>query len=383
MRVGIDASAFADRHGDGRFARNAVGALIALDPATEYVLHLDPETLEAVELPPGAAVRTVGLRRGAATGLRTDATRPPLDLLRMAHAATTGGYDAFLFPSLIGYVPTLRVPTVVGIHDANVARVGEEVMPARHARAAWRVKQAIAVRRATRLFTVSEAARAELGLPRAAVVREAPAPPFTPSPDEEIAAARARVGVDGDGPLIVYAAGGSRHKHPETLVAALAHVEGVTAVMTGDLGDTVRASDRVLLPGFVDDETLAALLSGAAAAVVTSHGEGFGLPAVEAAACGAPPVLSDLEPHRESLGDAARYFAPGDVGGARRPPARVGRDGGGGAARGGRAGAPEGRRPQLGALGGGAPAADSRCRPIEMTPSSRCQPGRPAAAAAR
>ena len=122
-------------------------------------------------------------------------------------------------------------------------------MPARHARAAWRVKQAIAVRRATRLFTVSEAARADLGLPQAAVVREAPAAAFTPRPDEEIAAARARVGVEGDGPVIVYAAGGSRHKHPETLVAAMAHVEGATAVMTGDLGDAVRASDRVLLPG--------------------------------------------------------------------------------------------------------------------------------------
>jgi glycosyltransferase involved in cell wall biosynthesis len=46
--------------------------------------------------------------------------------------------------------------------------------------------------------------------------------------------------------------------------------------------------------------------------VVTSLGEGFGLPAVEAAACGGPVVLSDIPPHRESLGDAARYFAAGD-----------------------------------------------------------------------
>ena len=57
-----------------------------------------------------------------------------------------------------------------------------------------------------------------------------------------------------------------------------------------------------------------ACLYGAAAAVVNpSLGEGFGLPAVEAAACGAPLVLSDLPAHRENLGDAALYFPPLDA----------------------------------------------------------------------
>jgi glycosyltransferase involved in cell wall biosynthesis len=68
----------------------------------------------------------------------------------------------------------------------------------------------------------------------------------------------------------------------------------------------------VLLPGYVDDETLAGLYSGAAAVVIPSLGEGFGLPAVEAAACGAPLVLSDLPAHRETMDGAALYFPPGD-----------------------------------------------------------------------
>ena len=46
--------------------------------------------------------------------------------------------------------------------------------------------------------------------------------------------------------------------------------------------------------------------------VIPSLAEGFGLPAVEAAACGAPLVLSDLEAHRETSGDAALYFSPTD-----------------------------------------------------------------------
>jgi glycosyltransferase involved in cell wall biosynthesis len=71
--------------------------------------------------------------------------------------------------------------------------------------------------------------------------------------------------------------------------------------------------DAVLLPGFVSDETLACLYSEATALVVPSLGEGFGLPAVEAAACGAPAILSDLPAHRESLRDAALYFPATDV----------------------------------------------------------------------
>src|SRR5262249_38186669 len=66
----------------------------------------------------------------------------------------------------------------------------------------------------------------------------------------------------------------------------------------------------VLLPGFVSDETLAGLYTGAGAVVIPSLAEGFGLPAVEAAACGAPLLLSDIAAHRETLGGAAVFFPP-------------------------------------------------------------------------
>ena len=71
--------------------------------------------------------------------------------------------------------------------------------------------------------------------------------------------------------------------------------------------------EDVLLPGFVSDDALACLYTGAAAVVMPSLAEGFGLPAVEAAACGAPVVLSDIPAHRETLGDEALFFAPRDA----------------------------------------------------------------------
>ena len=60
-----------------------------------------------------------------------------------------------------------------------------------------------------------------------------------------------------------------------------------------------------------------------AVAVVPSLAEGFGLPAVEAAACGAPVIVSALPAHRETLGDAAHYFPPRDVGALRAELERV------------------------------------------------------------
>ena len=68
--------------------------------------------------------------------------------------------------------------------------------------------------------------------------------------------------------------------------------------------------ERVRLPGFVSDDVLACLYTGALAMVSPSPVEGFGLPAVEAAACGAPTVLSDIPAHRETLGDAGLRFDP-------------------------------------------------------------------------
>ena len=74
-----------------------------------------------------------------------------------------------------------------------------------------------------------------------------------------------------------------------------------------------RGIERSCLPGYVSDHTLACLYSGAAAVVSPSLAEGFGLPAVEAAACGAPVVLSDIPAHRETLESDALFFPPRDV----------------------------------------------------------------------
>ena len=73
------------------------------------------------------------------------------------------------------------------------------------------------------------------------------------------------------------------------------------------------ARERVILPGYVEDEHLPAVYAGAQAFVFPSFGEGFGLEPLEAMACGTPVISSNATSLPEVGGDAARYFGPDDV----------------------------------------------------------------------
>ena len=92
--------------------------------------------------------------------------------------------------------------------------------------------------------------------------------------------------------------------------------DGVTLVVAGataHLFQTLRIDPLqrgVRLLGRVDDDLLPALYSGATGFVYGSIYEGFGLPPLEALACGCPVAVSDIPAHREVCGEAAWYFDP-------------------------------------------------------------------------
>jgi glycosyltransferase involved in cell wall biosynthesis len=343
LRIGVDATSWVNRRGFGRFARNAVGRLVETDLDAEYVLYIDDHGAREAALPEGATVRIVKLHDAPTVAAGADGGRSVRDLLRLRSAVAADRLDAFLFPSAYTYFPVARVPTLLGLHDTILDDHPELTMGSLPARMRSRLKNAAAIRGARCLFTVSESSRRaladrlRLAPERLAIVPEAPAAVFAPRSGEALAAGLAEVGLSPGDRFFVYAAGISPHKNVERLVDAYAGLVGAgdgtpLLVLAGELDGaaflSAAASVRsriaehglephVRMPGFVSDEALACLYAGSVAAVVPSLAEGFGLPAVEAAACGAPVLLSDLGPHRETLGGAALFFAPTDTGAIR------------------------------------------------------------------
>jgi glycosyltransferase involved in cell wall biosynthesis len=77
--------------------------------------------------------------------------------------------------------------------------------------------------------------------------------------------------------------------------------------------ESLKLGDRILFPGYVADDDKAALISGATALVYPSLYEGFGLPVLEAMACGTPVLTSNVSSLPEVAGDAALLVNPLDI----------------------------------------------------------------------
>jgi glycosyltransferase involved in cell wall biosynthesis len=310
-----------------------VTRLVELYPEHRFVVYVADDPADTTLLG-GADVRRVALARPPGSAEVWEG-RTVSDILRLTRAVLRDRPDVVLCPSLRSYLPVPRAPVVVGILDAVLRDAPSSWLPDRRDRIAFRIKSALALRTAARLFTISTVARDEvaraygIAAERLTVVPLAADPVFRPRSPAEVEAARRLAGLGEDEPIVVCACGFDPHKNLGTLVSAFASVRLVSGrlprlVIAGRTLASEAAAlrartrelglgERVVLPGFVSDDVLAALYTGAQAAVVPSLTEGFGLPAVEAAACGSPVILSDIPAHRETIGDAGLFFRPTDA----------------------------------------------------------------------
>jgi glycosyltransferase involved in cell wall biosynthesis len=139
---------------------------------------------------------------------------------------------------------------------------------------------------------------------------------FRPADPDTVQQVRAKYQLVG--PYILFVGSLEPRKNLRILLEAwsLGHFDGASLVVVGASGHLFAETSLGALPkgvrllGRVEDESLPALYSGSAGFVYPSIYEGFGLPPLEAMACGAPIAVSDIPPHREIFGSLAMYFDP-------------------------------------------------------------------------
>jgi len=139
---------------------------------------------------------------------------------------------------------------------------------------------------------------------------------FRPADRETVK--QVRSDFDLDRPYILFVGSLEPRKNLRTLFEAwrLGGFDGATLAVVGASGHLFRKLELDSIPGGVrllgcmKDDALPALYSGAAGFVYPSVYEGFGLPPIEAMACGCPVAVSDIPAHREVCGETAMYFEP-------------------------------------------------------------------------
>src|SRR5579883_2461419 len=327
LHIVIDARRVRD-FGIGTYIRSLVHALGGVDEANRYTLVSGPSEARTL----------AGLPANFSTAVYARSDHSPVD-----HIAFPW-FLRGLRPDLV-HIPLNRVPLamikpyVVTIHDmANIFHE-EDASPFRMRLRRYRFRRGLV--RANRVIAVSDATRrdceAHMGVPpeRIRRVYNAPDPGFQVDAAGCQADERQRImeRYQINYPFLLYAGNIRRHKNVPRLVEAFAVVREQLAAhpVYKDLrlviiGDTIsqyplvrqtviksRVEHVVRFLGFVPFETLRCFYEMAAAFVFPSRYEGFGLPPLEAMACGTPVVASNVSSLPEVVDEAAVLVNPENV----------------------------------------------------------------------
>jgi glycosyltransferase involved in cell wall biosynthesis len=320
VRIAVDASTISTQGGPRTYVLGLLDALLQLDLENEYVIfYNDPAHLgrfpKAKEIViPGKSPLARLWREHVL--LPQACRRERIDLLHCPKSA------------IPFYSPC---PTVVTLHDLIPLRHPETEKLA--ARIYWRLQIPIAARRSSFIITDSEHARQEIiadfkvDPERIKAIMLGFNPEMLAQRDPAAAqAARAKYGLPDS--YLLYVGTIQPRKNIDTLIEAYYRLQQqrcelpklVIVGRKGWLYDKLFAriaalglADAVLFTGFVPDEELPYIYDGARLFAYLSFFEGFGLPPLEAMACGIPVVTSDATSLPEVVKDAGIAVPPADV----------------------------------------------------------------------
>ncbi len=292
-------------HGIARYALELARRLPALEPAYQFVGLTAPD---GVPDDLGPLTPRIPLVRATAPFLSPlEQATLPTDLLRVGPAL----FHATSF-SVPGLWPGRLVAT---IHDATHLALPERASLARTAY--YRLVVAPRARRARALITVSEfsrreiAAHLDLAPERLQVIANGVDAAFHAMGERELEDFRARRGL----PPRYFAAIGSPkpHKNLRVLLPIIDSLPAPLVLLAGrGARRTLGFPEKVIELSPLPDEELVRFYAGACGVLVPSRYEGFGLPALEAMACGAPVVAAAAGAHPEVVGGAGLLVSADD-----------------------------------------------------------------------
>ena len=324
LRVSVDVTAVPDRPaGAGRYVIELVRGLDRRDEVELVLIARAEDSGRWAQLAPRAEVAALAPSRRP--------VRLLWEQLRLPSLLDRLGVDVHHAPHYT-MPERARVPVVVTVHDLTLFD-----NPEWHERSkvlVFRRAIAVATRRADALVCVSADTAGRLAqrfgdLPEVRVVPHGvDHARFRPGGADDAANDAAQLDALGVvGPYVVFVGTLEPRKNVHELVAAFDGVASghpaLSLVLAGRRGwgttaldaalDASPHRDRVHVLGFVDDASVPSLLRRAAVVAYPSLAEGFGLPALEALACGAPLVTTTGSAIEELVGDAAVLVPPGDV----------------------------------------------------------------------
>ncbi|MGQ0645832.1 MAG: glycosyltransferase family 4 protein [Elusimicrobiota bacterium] len=324
MRIGLDAQTLGRRRtGDETYWRNLLREFAALEADNSYrVYYTDPAA--------APFLRSLPARMEA----RKMAVRTPFLRVPLAYAWEMMREPVDVFHTQYVGVPANGARLVLTVHDLSF-EFYPQAFPWNRAMALRLTRWS--ARRADAVLAVSESTKRDLmrmyGVPeeRVHVVPNAADPVFFPCRDAaEIRRVKTRYGLDGR----YFIAVGALHprKNLGRLLDAYQSLRSLPGfrhqlALVGEpaWGPALKRRAGVVFTGHVGPDDLRALYGGASALVYPSLYEGFGLPPLEAMACGAPAIVSNSSSLPEVCGDAAVYVDPMDAGDIRRAMLEVAR----------------------------------------------------------